>query len=334
MLDAALFGVVGDWKRNDATATDNSDNLDEAIYAAGNREPEQYIDFGRHNGDVIQLPAGSIMLSRKVVLPWGVSLRGSSQAGTQLIMKETFNPADHFIDLGDSSVPNACFGSSLQDLGIWCPPEMPANYGPSVIFSNNAQDNDPVFGNLRIQAGKRHGIWYEHGHGGATKVTMRELSISATGPNSVPLVVKCSGSTIVEVSSFKPTCGWIDNAHPEEGARVNSIGMVALGGSFRITDFHPEGVETGIFFNMNGRMVDPPPPAAPAPDPNCMAECSFFTGGGGLKSFITIANNPNQKDKIWLRQIMRKGSWTGPTVTNGHPGTSHIYTDIKEQIRL
>lgn len=332
MIDVtkAPYYVTADWKRSDATATDNWAALQEAANDAGHRETDQYIDFGRHNGDVLQLPAGSIMVSNKLVLPWGVSLRGAGQASTQLVLKETFPANQHFIDLGDATTQTACFGSSVKDLGIWSPRDMPANYGTYMIYSNNAQDEDPIIGNVRIQAGRggRSGVKYEIGYGGATKVNIRQLTVACAGPNTFPLHVNCSGSTMVSVDGFEPDCGWIDDAHPEYGARVNSIGMVCAGGSFRLTNFHPEKTETCVFFNMYG------PGGSANPDPQCMAECSWFTGGGGLKNLVSIYNNANQKEKIWLDKLMRKGSWVGPTVQNSQPGGANIMTDVMERIRL
>lgn len=317
MIDVtqAPYNINIPWTGSDASAPDYWAPLQQAAndLAANNWG---LIDTGGGDGGTLKMPAFAVSIGQKLVLPPGVSLRGDSMASSTLVMRETFNPADHFIDLGDSTVGYAAFGSYIKDMHIWSPKTVDAGYQTFMIYSNNAQDNGSIVENVIVDGGaKRGGIKYEIGVGGATLVRFKQLVINARYINNQPMLVNCSGSTIVEIDGFEPSIGWEDEAN--QVAKEHGIGLVAKGGAFKLSNFHFEQVETGVFFNMTS-------------DAQCMAECQWFTGGGGLENMIAIHNNPNQKDKIWVNKLMRKGAWTGPTVLNGQTGGTSVYTDIME----
>jgi hypothetical protein len=318
-ITQAPYYINTPWQGSDATAPDYWEPLQQAAndLAAQNWG---YLDWGGGDGGKLRMPPWAVSIGQKLVLPPGVTLEGETMASSTLVMREGFNPAHHFIDLGDSSVGYAAFGSSIKNMHIWSPKTIDANYQTYMIYSNNAQDIDAVCQNCIIDGGKeRGGIKYEIGVGGASTVRFKQLVVNARYANNQPMRVHVGGSTIVEIDGFLPAIGWDDEANGI--AKANGIGLICSGGAFKLSNFHFEQVETGVFFNMTS-------------DAQCMAEAQWFTGGGGLKSMVTIYNNANQKDKIWLNKLMRKGSWNGPTVTNGHPGMPNIMTDVMEWIKL
>ena len=94
MIDVtqAPYNCRFDFTGSYATATDNYPGLQAAAFDAG-AITGNGIDLGGTVGDVLQLPRGAGMLSQKLILPFGVSLRGQGQSyyATVLTPNDTFD---------------------------------------------------------------------------------------------------------------------------------------------------------------------------------------------------------------------------------------------------
>jgi len=323
MLDITKppYNVTVPWQGSDASAPDYWALLQQAAndLAAGNWG---LIDSNGGDGGRILMPPWTVSIGQKLVLPDGVSLQGHSKASSTLLMRQGFNPAHHFIDLGDSASGHASFGGQITKMHIASQKGTVANSGSFMIFSNNVQDTKGIVSDCIVDGGSHFGgIKYLDGVGGASLLDFDNLVVNsradALALGNVPMAVRVSGSTMVRIDGFEPSVGWLPDGVT---AIPGSYGLLCLGGSYRLTRFHFEATATGVYFGGSAGQIYE----------NSMAELDWFTGGGGLTSMVTIENAPMWKDKIWMNKMMRKGVWPGPTVTNGPPGGVNVMTDIME----
>ena len=303
-----------DWTGADATATDNYPGLQAAIHDASALTAPG-IDLGGSIGDVLQLPKGAGLVSKKLVLPFGVSMRGCgpSYYGTVLKMADNFEPNDHFIDLGDSSTHMAAMGCSITDMILYSRCTNAVAYR-SMIFTNNAQDTDPIVGRCRIYAGNRCAVWGEIGYGGASIINLRNLVChnngALNGADSPPIVyLKYGNGTLICVDGFEP-------AGPQ-GMGPNQIGMYCGGGSFDIRNFHVEQCPTGFWIDLV--------------NPGSTVHFEHGSGGSDVNHLVTICTRASQLGMISMKDVKKNGSTY--VVFNGQSGASHVTADIlAEQI--
>ena len=308
MLDVtqAPYNCRFDWTGDDSTATDNYEGLQNAINDASTLTSPG-IDRGGSIGDAIFLPSGTGLVSKKLVLPFGVYMKGVNCYSTVLKMSDDFAIYDHFIDVGDATTHMAAMNCGLSDMILYSR-NTDANNNKAMVFTNNAQDTYPIVGRCRIYAGNRAAIWGEIGYGGASIINFCNINChnngSLNGIVSPPIIYLNYGSgTMISIDGCEP-------AGPQ-GAGTNQIGLFLGGGNFDIRRLHAEQVWTGA-------MVDV------ANDGH--AHFEHCTGGNLTNQLITINNRPSQAGKISVKNVYKNGSVY--TVLNGLPGGVSITSDI------
>lgn len=308
MIDVtqAPYSCHFDWTGSDSTATDNYAGLQAAAYdAAAITAPG--IDLGGSVGDVLQLPRGAGMVSQKIILPFGVSMRGQGQSyyGTVLKMKDTFDPNSHFIDGGDEATHLAAMGCGIEDMILYAKPTVECAANRAMFFTNNAQDTDPIVGRCRIYAGARSALWAEKGWGGATLVNFRNITCHNNGgPNANPIIwCKYGEGTCVHFDG-------VQVANPQGGNVSGAYGLYLAGGNIVVNRYHAEQVWTGCVVDLEAGRV----------------EFAHGQGGSGVDRYITINNRASQVGKTRVRNTDRNGS--NYTVLNGLPGGTSVQTDI------
>lgn len=314
MIDVtqAPYNCRFDWTGSDATATDNYAGLQAAINDAAVLTPPG-VDLGGSIGDVLQLPLGAGLVSQKLVLPFGVSMRGQGQSyySTVLKMSDNFDPNSHFIDVGDETTHLAAMGCGVQDMILY---SRNSNAAPnkSMVFTNNAQDTDPVVGRCRIYAGNRAAIWAEKGWGGATIVNFRNITCHNNGgPGSTP-IIWCNYGDGTEVMF-----DIVQVANPAGGNVPGAYGLYCAGGRFHIKHLHAEQVWTGAIVDLAG---------------GGKVLFEHGTGGNGVDRLITINNRPSQSGKTRVRNMAKNGA--NYVVLNGLSGGTSYTTDIDAEVVL
>ncbi|MGY3036182.1 hypothetical protein ACVIIV_005352 [Bradyrhizobium sp. USDA 4354] len=112
-VDACAFGLLADWNGVDASATDNTTALQNAISFASQSFGTGYDTAGGGGSDVL-LPSGTVMISSLITLHDGVRLLGKGTYGTVLKMKDTFSTTSHFIRLGTAGDVSAVCASQTK----------------------------------------------------------------------------------------------------------------------------------------------------------------------------------------------------------------------------
>lgn len=314
MIDVtqAPYNCVFDWTGNDATATDNYPGLQAAANDAAVINPPG-IDLGGNVGDVLQLPRGTGMVSQKIVLPFGVSMRGQGQSyyGTVLKMSDDFDPDSHFIDVGDETTHLAAMGCGVSDMILYSRTTSPS-IGKAMVYTNNAQDTDAVVSRCRIYAANRAAIWAEKGWGGATIVNFNNITCHNNGGPSSNPIIWCNYGDGTEV-----VFDIVQVANPQGGNVSGAYGLYMAGGRYHVKHLHAEQIWTGAIVDLaNGGKVN----------------FEHGTGGNGVDRFITINNRPSQAGKITIKSVAKNGS--NYVVLNGLPGGTSYTTDINGEITL
>jgi hypothetical protein len=99
-VDARAFGVVADWNQVDATATDCTGPLQNAInYAAQFFYPND--DSGGGSGTDVLLPKGAMLIKEPMIVWNNVRVLGKGAHDTILVMSQAFDPSATFFTLGN-----------------------------------------------------------------------------------------------------------------------------------------------------------------------------------------------------------------------------------------
>jgi hypothetical protein len=267
------------------------------------------IDLGGTVGDFLQLPRGMGLVSQKLVMPFGVSMGGQRHAyyASGLKMSDDFDNNSHFIDLGDETTHLAAMGCSITDIILFSR-NRNAAANRSMIFTNNAQDTNPIVGRCRIYAGNRAAIWAEKGWGGATLVDFCNLNLhnvgSLDGAVSPPIMwINYGDGTMVNLDRIEPAV--------YAGGVPNSYGIYCAGGDIDISNFHAEQVWTGICVDLaSGGAV----------------HIERGTGGNDVDRLVTVCNRPSQAGKTTVKRLAKNGA--NYVVLNGLPGGASVQASI------
>jgi hypothetical protein len=302
----APYNCRFDWTGIDATATDNYAGLQAAINDAKVITPPG-VDLGGSIGDLLLLPKGAGLVSQKLVLPFGVYMKGVNCYSTVLKMADNFTPHDHFIDIGDGSTQLAAFNCGLSDMILYSR-NRNADYAKAMVYTNNAQDTDPIVGRCRIYAGNRAAIWAEHGYGGASLINFRNITIMNDGNLDGGIVNPVSyfnygDGTMVRIDGVEPN-------GPTLGGGAAQIGMYLAGGTFDIRGYHAEAIQTGLLIDLASGSV----------------HIEGATGGNGTANLITIQNRPSQAGRTTVKKAFKNGSTY--VVYSGLPGAASVTSDI------
>ncbi|MBR0693693.1 hypothetical protein [Bradyrhizobium lablabi] len=323
-LSAPPYCVRGDWFGNDACATDWWTAIQDAANCAGENPGGISPDYGGCEGDTLILPKGSIMIGHPLVLPPGVSLQGSGNFATTLVVKESFDPSRHFIDLGDGTRHYAAFGNQIKNMILWNNPNVDAAQGAAMVYTNNTQDTDPILDNVRVMGYKRRCIWAEIGFGGASIAKFRQVTTACTKPNLPGVLLDYGEGTLIHFDGFEPCAGRQSNdpASPLYNLPIpGTIGMVMKGGILRMERMHPEIVDTCLLVNHKTA--------------RCFTDVDWSTIGGGVNAGIVFMGNPLQKGRLRVANTQCNASNPScPTVLNGQSGAVSIFGDIVDPIRL
>lgn len=314
MIDVtqAPYNCNFNWTGQDSVAHDNYAGLQAAINDAAVITPPG-IDLGGVVGDMLQLPRGMGLVSQKLVLPFGVSMRGQPHAyyASGLKMADNFDNNSHFIDLGDETTQLAAMGCSISDMILFSRNREAAG-SKAMIYTNNAQDTDPIVGRCRIYAGNRAAIWAEKGWGGATLINFRNLNLhnvgSLNGAVSSPLMwLKYGDGTMVHIDGVQPAV--------YAGGVPNSYGLYLVGGNFDIRRYHAEQIWTGAIVDLalGGKV-----------------HFEHCTGGNEVERLITVNNRPSQAGKTTCKNIEKNGA--NYVVLNGISGGTSTQSSINAEM--
>lgn len=180
------FGARGDWDGVDASATDDFNAIQSASWFAGFKSVTSFDGGGYWGGKVI-FPSGSYMAgcsgTKSLVVANAVTFEGPSETGAQIKLCNTFSPATHFIEICDPNWHFACFGSRIKYMSLFADRNFGVTGGIVVVHTNNVQD----FGGLdtvHIYAGQRGCIHFEEGYGGASTVSVQNVSCNGASTNT------------------------------------------------------------------------------------------------------------------------------------------------------
>ena len=334
-LTQAPYNVTQPWMGDDASAPDYTETIQLAIDNLASQNTG-LIDTGGGDGGTILFPPFVVSISDKLIMRDGIKFQGNNRAASRLMMRMNFpgtTPGKHMIDLGDETTGHASFGGGIHDMHISARKGVAAAYNNYTVFSNNVQDSGAIISNCRIDGGSHFGaIKYMEGRGGASLVKFADIEAisrkQARAIGNVPMYVKVSGSCLVEIDGFEPSCDWINDDHPEYGAIPESFGLLALGGTFDIKRVHAEAVEYPIYF---GEYLGGGDNSPPGPDNYCQARVSWMTGGAGNKALVWI-NTPQWVGKVTLDHIMLKTPSIPCSIRRY--GAPNITSDVIDRIRI
>lgn len=323
MIDLKLppYNVVGDWNGSDATATNNTNALKQAIAdAKASNTNGGGVDAGGTQGDTLILPKGSIMFDDTLELGDGVSFQGSGDYSTNLVMKSTFDPIKHGIVLGSRGDTLASFGGRLRNMCVFSRSTMQAASSACMVYTNDVQDGT-LMENVRLYGFERRCFWGEVGYGGASIIRMHQVT-GNTWKTGVPAFTFDYGEgTMIHAEGVEPSGKRINPADPDSPSAPGTVGISMRGGFASFKRTHGELLETVLSINMKSG--------------KCFCDVDFMTGGPMNIWEVVVQGNPAQLGRIRLANIVRNGSPpSNPLVLNGQSGASHIYNDIIDPIRL
>jgi hypothetical protein len=317
-LSAPPFNVRGDWNGSDATATNNTNAIKDAIAAAHASNTGFHPDYGGTWGDTLLFPKGSVMVDDTLVLGDGVALQGSGDYATTLVMKASFDPNKHFVILGSPGDNLSSFGGKIRNMNLWAPSTNEAISTAAMVFTNDAQDGT-ILDHVRIYGFQRRCFWGEIGYGGASIIRMLQVTGNTSAPNRAAFYFNYGESTMIYVEGIE-TSGARINPNDENSPQVpGTFGIVLNGGFAKFTRVHPELQDYPFYIDMKSS--------------KCFCDIDFMTGGPFTKDLITIAGNPLQQGRVRLSNIIRNGA-TGHIVANSQNGAGPIDNEIVDPIRL
>lgn len=307
------YNVTQPWQGVDASVPDYTAAIQQAFDDARNQGWGLMDTGGTDGGRIIHPPFVS-SISDKLVMHDGVALEGHTRASSRIMMRQNFpgtTPGKHMIDLGDATTGHASFGGQIKNMNISARKGVLAASGNFVVYSNNVQDSGAIIENCRIDGGSHFGGHkYMEGRGGTSLLKYADIEMiarkDALALGNVCMVVKVSGSTLVEIDGFEPSCDWVDNNNLSLGAVTGSLGLVALGGNFHIKRTHGEAVQIPIYFGYYGGHGQPgDPDYSPASDGNGYAHVEYVTGGGGNTKLIWV-DHAQWTGKVTREHVMLK----------------------------
>lgn len=297
------FGAKPDWNGADAGATNNFVPIQNALFYA-----EQHKGTGEGNGGYqggrVLGSTGSYLLTASpaasLIVPFGVSLEGTY--GTTLKFGDASDPSVHLITLGDPNSRAACLRSSLKNISVFFDRANTVASTAFMVYSNNTQDGGGLE-NVYLYCGQRGGFKYEIGYGGASSVTLSNISINFAG-TSAGLDMNM-GTTALNATNcvFGAPSSGINNT-------INAVVLTGTGGMYKFDTGHVEQCPNGILVNLTG---------------SAMVSIDNFTGGNGLNQLVSIVST-NTPGNLALRQCAKNGSTI--LVTNGQPSGSNRTPDV------
>jgi hypothetical protein len=316
-IDLSLppWGVKGDWSDNGSAIQEAAD-----FYGIGNGVQP---DNGGSIGETLMLPAGSIV-SGPITLPYGVALQGVADYGSSLIANSSVTGEIDFVRGGDPNSPYSTFGGALRHMKIHCSKTAEASPSVAAVRMTSVQDG-LILDHVRIYGHKRRWLVCEKGQGGASIISLRQV----TGNTDVAGLPGCTfdygEGTMIEVDGLEPSGARVDPSDENSPPIAGTIGVLMKGGFAEFKRFHPELLESGMIINLT-----------PRPNSNYTAsfcDVDFAQGSDTVRDLFVVSNNQAQAGRIRLANVARNGL-TRHTVYNGQSGANPIDTDIIDPVRL
>lgn len=320
------YNCRADWNGSDSAATDNYAPIQQALYDAGKILFPDTDRIGA--GDLVLLPKGAMMISQKLVVPHGVTVQGAGDYASILRMKESFDPNSHFIDLGDATLKQSVFGCRLRNMILFSPPDLEGAMCTAMVYTNNAQDTEGMLDGVRIYGFQRRCFWGEIGYGGATSISLKQVTGNTLAPGTPAFTFNYSDACMIDVEGIEPSGGRQSNDPTSSLYNLpiaNTIGIILQGGYARFRRVHFEECDQCFFVNMDD--------GQPAGSGQSFCDIDFMTGNTTNNHLIVYHNNSAQKGRMRLTNVKRNGI-TGHTVWSGVDGVPNIDTDIVDTIRI
>jgi len=310
-IDLSLppWNVKGDWSDN-GSAIDDASNF----YGIDNGTLP---DNGGAIGETLMLPRGSVV-SGPITLRYGVALQGVADYGTSLIASPAVTGEIDFVRGGDPNSQYSTFGGAIRHMKIHCSKTQETSPSVAAVRMTSVQDG-LILDHVRIYGWKRRWLICENGQGGASIISVRQVSGNTLTPGLPGATFDYGEGTMIHVDGIEPSGGRIDPTDPESPSVPDTIGVLMRGGFAEFKRFHPELLDIGMQINMRTAQ--------------CFCDNSFVTGGPGVNNLFVVNNNPAQIGGVRFELVRRNGV-TGYTVVNGQPGGQHINTDIIDRIRI
>jgi hypothetical protein len=311
MIDLRLppWNVKGDWSDNGSAIQDAAD-----FYGQGNGVQP---DNGGAIGETLMLPAGSVV-SGPVTLPYGVALEGVADYGTSLIANSSVTGEMDFIRGGNPASPYSTFGGAIRRMKIHCSKTQEASGSVAAVRMTSVQDG-LMLDHVRIYGFKRRALICEKGQGGASIISVRQVTAN-TGTAGFPAITFDYGEgTMIYAEGLEPSGARIDPTSENSPAVPGTIGVLMRGGFAEFKRFHPELLEIGMQINMRTS--------------KCFCDVRMATGGPGVQNLFVVNNNPTQLGRVRFADVQRNGV-IGHTVLTGQSGQQHIDADIIDPIRM
>jgi hypothetical protein len=261
-INVKQFGAAMNWLGSDGGATNDLNAIQAAMnFAAAFVGPSA--TSGGVQGSEVLVPKGSSLVCGGLLIPDSVILSGLGAFNSALKLCDTGMGSNaHFVSLCNSTTHTACFGSKLQDIGLFATSAAAANSSIAMVYSNNVQQLDAVE-RVAVYTGSRNCMLLETGFGGAAYVGIKNLLCTIT-PGSVNTgIIINYGTTIVSMR---------DIIVESPGTAV--VGMLLSGGQISVDGFPTEGVAVGIAVLMA--------------TPSHFARINNASGGGACTSLIQL----------------------------------------------
>jgi hypothetical protein len=240
------FSAKGDWNGTDASATDNFNAIQAALWFASFKSSTSF-DSGGFWGGRVDVPQGSYMALgtglKPLIVPNGVEMWGGT-IGSTIKFGTAWDTATVQMTLGDTNWHFACFNNSLHHM------ELRSDSGTAyMVYSSCGQDFAGLYQTYIYGNGNsaRPCLHYEKGYGGASTFVVRDLSCSANS-NSPQVQIGNTiasgmnvGTTMVELTNF--VMG--GNSGPT-GNHQTAHALTIHGGFVNVNRFHFESTGGGI----------------------------------------------------------------------------------------
>lgn len=321
------FGAVGDWSGTDASATDNYNALQAALWFTGNMNGQNLTSGnGGFWGGRLWVPQGTFMsscsISTSLIVPFGVVLEGASNQGSVIRMCDTFTSTSHFVALCDPNWHTACFNALLRNIQLSARTSVSSS-SAYMVYSNSTQD----FGgldNVYIYGGTRGCVHLEKGFGGASTAFINKLSCTALSTLPQVWMGNTTGSGFNFGSTIESLRDIVLGGPSGGGTYQTGPGILLNGGFPRVENVHCENMAiciqvdtpSGTGNNDLVSITNVNSASTGAPAPACTSVVQ-----------LTAANNPSN---ALMNQIPIGGCTN--TISNLQGGTNNMTTNVYKPV--
>lgn len=240
-LNIRQCGAKVDYTGTDGSATNDFTSIQNAINYASDIHGNT-IDGGGSAGARVILPVGNALICGGVPLnvPQGVAIEGQNMWGSTIKICAAWGTSANFMNICDPDTQASCFASYLRNFTLYAPFNLDGSAGVSAIYSNSIQQVD-IIDRVAVYAGRRRCLTLETGYGGAALLGIQNFECTPGDTSTINSgIVINYGTTLVTMR----------NVHVETSGPNTMSGIVITGGFVELTGFHTEGISTGIEVNI------------------------------------------------------------------------------------